>query len=125
MSTDKIRVEEVSKIISDRIQNYGQPTELQETGTVLAVGDGIARVYGLEGAMAGELVEFANKTKGVIPQPRRRQRWGGNLWRNQRYPRRRHRPANDNNKLIRYQSAKLCSDELWMHWVRQSMVKVR
>jgi F-type H+-transporting ATPase subunit alpha len=63
---EKIRVEEVSKIISERIKNYGQAVELQETGTVLTVGDGIARVYGLEGAMSGELVEFANGTRGVV-----------------------------------------------------------
>ena len=66
MSTDKIRVEEVSKIISDRIKNYGKTAELQETGTVLTVGDGIARVYGLEDAMAGEMVEFSNGTRGVV-----------------------------------------------------------
>lgn len=63
---EKIRVEEVSKIISDRIKNFDRKVELEETGTVLAVGDGIARIYGLEGAMAGELVEFENKTKGVV-----------------------------------------------------------
>jgi F-type H+-transporting ATPase subunit alpha len=62
----KIRVEEVSRIISERIKNYGQSVELQETGTVLTVGDGIARVYGLEGAMSGELVEFAKGTRGVV-----------------------------------------------------------
>ena len=66
MSADKIRVEEVSKIISDRIKNFGKEAELQETGTVLAVGDGIARIFGLEGAMAGELVEFSNGTRGVV-----------------------------------------------------------
>ena len=66
MSTEKIRVEEVSRIISDRIKDFGQSVELQETGTVLAVGDGIARVYGLEGAMSGELVEFSSGTRGVI-----------------------------------------------------------
>lgn len=66
MSTEKIRVEEVSKIISDRIKNYGKTVELQETGTVLTVGDGIARVYGLEDAMAGEMVEFSNGTRGVV-----------------------------------------------------------
>jgi F-type H+-transporting ATPase subunit alpha len=66
MSSEKIRVEEVSKIISDKIKNYGKKVELQETGTVLTVGDGVARAYGLEGAMAGELVEFQNGTKGVV-----------------------------------------------------------
>ena len=63
---EKIRVEEVSKIIKDRIKNFDQKVELEETGTVLTVGDGIARVYGLEKAMAGELVEFEDKTKGMV-----------------------------------------------------------
>lgn len=63
---EKIRVEEISKIISDRIKNFDQPAELEETGTVLTVGDGIARVYGLEGAMAGELVEFQQGVKGAV-----------------------------------------------------------
>ncbi len=66
MNTDKIRVDEISKIISERIKHYGKSLELQETGTVLSVGDGIARIYGLEGAMAGEMVEFQNGVKGVI-----------------------------------------------------------
>ncbi len=63
---EKIRVEEVSSIISERIKNYGQTAELQETGTVLTVGDGIAHVYGLEGAMSGEMVEFKGGTRGVV-----------------------------------------------------------
>jgi F-type H+-transporting ATPase subunit alpha len=63
---EKIRVDEVSKIISDRIKNFGQKTELVETGSVLTIGDGIARVYGLEGVCAGELVEFSGGIKGVV-----------------------------------------------------------
>ena len=63
---DKIRVDEVSRIISEKIKNYGKPLELQEVGSVLSVGDGIARVYGLEQAIAGELVEFKDGTKGVV-----------------------------------------------------------
>lgn len=63
---EKIRVEEVSRIISERIENYGQKVELEETGSVLTVGDGIARIYGLEGSMAGELVEFSSGVKGVV-----------------------------------------------------------
>ena len=61
-----IRVEEVSRIISEKIQNIGSSTELQETGVALTVGDGIARVYGLESAMAGELVEFEGGITGVV-----------------------------------------------------------
>ena len=63
---DKIRVDEISRIISERIKSYGQTSKLQETGSVLTVGDGIARVYGLEGAMAGELVEFVTGARGVV-----------------------------------------------------------
>jgi F-type H+/Na+-transporting ATPase subunit alpha len=63
---EKIRVDEVSKIISDRIKNFDQKVELEETGTVLSVGDGIARVYGLDKVMAGELVMFKNGTRGVV-----------------------------------------------------------
>lgn len=63
---DKIRVEEVSRIISEKIKNFGNKVELEETGSVITVGDGIARVYGLDGAMAGELVEFAAGSKGVV-----------------------------------------------------------
>ena len=62
---EKIRVDEVSRIISDRIKNFDKEVELEETGTVLSVGDGIARIYGLNGAMAGELVEFENGVRGV------------------------------------------------------------
>ena len=63
---EKIRIEEVSRIISERIRNYGKKAKVRETGTVLAVGDGIARVYGLKDAQAGELVEFCSGVKGVV-----------------------------------------------------------
>lgn len=62
----KIRVEEVTRIISDKIKHFGDKLELEETGSVITVGDGIARVYGLEGAMAGELIEFSSGVKGVV-----------------------------------------------------------
>ena len=63
---EKIRAEEVSRIISEKIKNYGNKVELEETGSVLTVGDGIARVYGLKHAMAGELVEFSGGLRGVV-----------------------------------------------------------
>jgi F-type H+/Na+-transporting ATPase subunit alpha len=63
---EKIRAEEVSRIISEKIKNYGKGVELEETGSVLTVGDGIARVYGLKQAMSGELVEFSTGVRGVI-----------------------------------------------------------
>ena len=62
----QIRADEISRIIREQIQDYGKKVTVAETGTVLAVGDGIARVYGLEGALAGELVEFANGVRGLV-----------------------------------------------------------
>jgi F-type H+-transporting ATPase subunit alpha len=62
----EIRAEEISSIIRKQIKDYGKKVDVAETGTVLSVGDGIARVYGLEKAMAGELVEFPHAIKGLI-----------------------------------------------------------
>src|SRR5687767_11969349 len=53
-----IRAAEISDIIRKQIENYDKKVSVTETGTVLTAGDGIARVYGLSGAMAGELLEF-------------------------------------------------------------------
>ncbi|MSQ83273.1 MAG: F0F1 ATP synthase subunit alpha [Myxococcales bacterium] len=61
-----IRVEEVSRVLRDQVANYGAKIDVQETGHVLAVGDGIARVHGLEGALAGELLEFPHDVKGMV-----------------------------------------------------------
>jgi F-type H+-transporting ATPase subunit alpha len=54
----QIRAEEISSIIKDQISGYERRVDVAEMGTVLSVGDGIARVYGLRGALAGEMVEF-------------------------------------------------------------------
>jgi F-type H+/Na+-transporting ATPase subunit alpha len=54
----QLRAEEISRIIKGQIQQFEQKTEVQETGSVLSVGDGVARVFGLEKAQAGELVEI-------------------------------------------------------------------
>jgi F-type H+-transporting ATPase subunit alpha len=61
-----IKAEEISRIIKKQIQEFDSAVQVSETGTVLSVGDGIARVYGLEKAMAGELVEFANGVQGMV-----------------------------------------------------------
>ena len=53
-----IRAAEISDIIRKQIENYDKKVAVTETGTVLTAGDGIARVYGLSGALAGELLEF-------------------------------------------------------------------
>ena len=62
----QLRAEEISSIIKKQIQNYEKAALTTETGTVLSVGDGIARVYGLEGAMAGELLEFPGGLMGLV-----------------------------------------------------------
>jgi F-type H+/Na+-transporting ATPase subunit alpha len=62
----QLRAEEISQLIRKQIQNFDKAALVTETGTVLATGDGIARVYGLEGAMAGELVEFPNGLFGLV-----------------------------------------------------------
>ncbi|MEA2998825.1 MAG: F-type H+/Na+-transporting ATPase subunit alpha [Sphingomonadales bacterium] len=60
-----IRAAEISKVIRDQIAGFGTEAEVSEVGTVLSVGDGIARVYGLDNVQAGEMVEFANSIKGM------------------------------------------------------------
>jgi len=61
----KIRPDEISSIIRQQIEQYNQEVKLVNTGTVLQFGDGIARIYGLDKVMAGELLEFADGTVGI------------------------------------------------------------
>jgi F-type H+-transporting ATPase subunit alpha len=61
----EIRAEEISRIIRDQIKDYEKKVEVSETGTVLSVGDGIARVYGVEKAMAMEMLEFPGNIFGL------------------------------------------------------------
>ncbi len=60
-----IRPEEISSVIKEQIRNYQSRLDMKETGTVILVGDGIARVYGLQDCMAGELLEFEDGTYGL------------------------------------------------------------
>jgi F-type H+/Na+-transporting ATPase subunit alpha len=60
-----IRAAEISAILKDQIKNFGQEAEVSEVGQVLSVGDGVARVYGLDNVQAGEMVEFENGTRGM------------------------------------------------------------
>ena len=62
----QLRAEEISRVLKEQIQNYDTRTQIAETGSVLKVGDGVCRAYGLERAQAGELVEFPNGVKGLI-----------------------------------------------------------
>ncbi|SFG43559.1 ATP synthase F1 subcomplex alpha subunit [Palleronia marisminoris] len=60
-----IQASEISSILKDQIKNFGQEAEVAEVGRVLSVGDGIARVYGLDSVQAGEMVEFPNGIQGM------------------------------------------------------------
>ena len=61
-----IRPEEITAVIKKQIEGFAGSTELKEEGSVLQVGDGIARVYGIENAMSGELLEFPNGVMGMV-----------------------------------------------------------
>ena len=62
----QIKADEISEIIEKQIKDYDKKVEVSETGVVLSVGDGIARLYGLEKAMAGELLEFSHGVMGMV-----------------------------------------------------------
>ncbi|MXP14591.1 F0F1 ATP synthase subunit alpha [Altererythrobacter confluentis] len=61
----EIRAAEISKVIKDQIANFGTEAEVSEVGSVLSVGDGIARIHGLDNVQAGEMVEFSNGVQGM------------------------------------------------------------
>ena len=61
----EIRAAEISRVIKDQIASFGTEAQVSEVGTVLSVGDGIARIHGLDQVQAGEMVEFANGIKGM------------------------------------------------------------
>ena len=61
----QINPSEVTKILKEQIKKFGEKAEVSEVGQVLAVGDGIARVYGLDNVQAGEMVEFSGSIKGM------------------------------------------------------------
>ena len=61
-----IRPEEISAILKQQIENYQTDVTVSNVGSVIYVGDGIARVYGLDKAMAGELLEFPGETYGLV-----------------------------------------------------------
>jgi len=62
----EIRAEEISEIIRKQIKGYGKEIEVAETGTIISIGDGIARIHGLDKAMAGELLEFPGGVTGMV-----------------------------------------------------------
>ena len=61
-----LRADEISSLIQKQIEGFEEGIELKETGRVISVGDGIARIYGLGEAMAGELLEFPGGLSGMV-----------------------------------------------------------
>src|SRR5271168_3709456 len=61
----QIRADEISRVLREEIENYEKAIDVAETGSVISVGDGIARVYGLANVMAGELIEFKGGVSGI------------------------------------------------------------
>ncbi|MCZ6542454.1 MAG: F0F1 ATP synthase subunit alpha, partial [Planctomycetota bacterium] len=61
----KIKIEEITSVIKQEIEQFSSELEISEVGRVVEVGDGIARIYGLSKAMAGELLEF-DTTEGAV-----------------------------------------------------------
>ena len=59
-----IKADEITKILKEQIENYQQTVEVDEIGSVISVGDGIARVHGLEKCMAGEMLAFPHGVSG-------------------------------------------------------------
>ena len=65
----EIKPDEISAILRQQLSNFNASADLEEVGTVLQVGDGIARVYGLNNVSSGELVEFENSTRAIALVP--------------------------------------------------------
>jgi len=61
-----IKPAEVSEILKQQIEGFKTKAELEEVGTILQVGDGIARIYGLSNVQANEMIEFENGVKGIV-----------------------------------------------------------
>src|ERR1700758_3259699 len=61
----QIQADEISRLLREEIENYEKAINVSETGSVISVGDGIARIYGLENVMAGELIEFPHNVSGI------------------------------------------------------------
>ncbi|HHE64676.1 MAG TPA: F0F1 ATP synthase subunit alpha, partial [Bacteroidetes bacterium] len=64
--TVEVKPDEISSILKKQISSFERETDIYDVGTVLQVGDGIARIYGLSNVMAGELVEFPNNVMGLV-----------------------------------------------------------
>ncbi len=66
MDMNQVRADEISRVLKEQINQFSKKIEVSEAGSVLSVGDGVARVYGLENVQAGELVEFSSGVRGMV-----------------------------------------------------------
>ena len=117
-----VKPSEVTKLLKDQIKNFGEKAEVSEIGKVLSVGDGIARVFGLDNVQAGEMVEFEDGSNGmalnlendnvgvVIFGDDRNIKEGDTLKRT--------------NAIVDVPVGKELLEELLMDWASQSMEKV-
>ena len=103
-----IRAAEISAILKEQIKNFGKEAEVSEVGQVLSVGDGIARVYGLDNVQAGEMVEFENGVRGMALNLESRQRRHRDLRRRPRHQGRPDRQAH-RARSSTCRSARACS----------------
>ena len=90
----QIKADEITKLIRDQIENYESKVTVDEVGTIISLGDGIARVHGLDKVMAGELLDFGHGLAGIAMN--RRPKRDGNLSRPRAGQRRQlqwHRPV--------------------------------
>jgi len=61
-----LKANEIAEVLKSQLSNLDSKLDVSETGTVLAVGDGVAKIYGLDKVMAGELVDFGNNVSGMV-----------------------------------------------------------
>ena len=62
----ELKPEEISAILKKQLEDFDVASDIYESGTVLSVGDGIARIHGLKSAMSGELIEFPGGIRGIV-----------------------------------------------------------
>ncbi|MCX6112286.1 MAG: F0F1 ATP synthase subunit alpha, partial [Proteobacteria bacterium] len=63
---EQLRADEISKLIKEQIERFSKKLDVSEAGVVLNVGDGVAKIYGLDNAMTGELVKFTDDVYGMV-----------------------------------------------------------
>jgi F-type H+-transporting ATPase subunit alpha len=76
----QISADEISKLIREQIENYDKAVEVNEVGSIISLGDGIARLHGLEKVMAGEMLEFPHDVAGIAMNLEEDRPWSAASW---------------------------------------------